>query len=70
MKSGKFLCTSVNFNGLSRTAHNESENVPDMDRKLRESSFQINWNLLNIYFLEEVMTKSSDGGHSAEIEKN
>ena len=52
------------------TAHNESENVLDMDRKLRESSFQINWNHLNTYFLEGVMTQSSDGGHSAEIEED
>ena len=67
INSGKFLCTYHNFNGLSRTAQNEAENVLDMDRKLLESSFQINWNHLNIYFLQGVMTKSSDRGHWAEL---
>ena len=56
MNSENLLCTCLNFDGLSRTAHDESENEPYMDRKLRESSFQINLNHCNTYFLERVMT--------------
>ena len=54
--SENLLRTCLNFYGLFRTGHNESEYELYMDRNERESSFQINWNHFNSYFLERVIT--------------
>ena len=50
------------------TAHDEPENVPYMDRKLRESSFQCNWNRIKSYFLEGDIQESMHGGQSADFQ--
>ena len=53
--SGNFQNTWLNFSGLSKTAHDESENVPYMDGKLWKSSFIWKWNRIKSYFLAKVM---------------
>ncbi|PRQ55710.1 hypothetical protein RchiOBHm_Chr1g0327601 [Rosa chinensis] len=49
-------CRSVNFNGVSKIVQSSENYDLYMDGNLRMSSFQNFLQLIDIYFLEEVMT--------------
>ena len=59
--------SSVNFNRILWSAHNDPGDVPYINGKLQESTFQNFLRIVNTYFGEEVMTVWVVEGQSARI---